>query len=102
MHAWQRFWAFSIVLYREKKVASWKVNIFPTSDERRLRTHVFSKHFGFHLLIVITSMFIFIHLSSMICIMGLLEVTGSRDMVLSHPKIKKILFAPVMLDDCVI
>jgi len=86
---------FSHVLYQEKKVASWKVNIFP-SDERRLGTHVFSKHFGFHLLIVITFMFIFIYLSSMICIMGLLEVTGSRDMVLSHPKIKKILFAPVM------
>jgi len=96
MYAWQKFWAFSIVLYREKKVASWKVSIFPTSDERRLRTHVFSKHFGFHLSIVITSMFICIHLSSMICIMGLLEVTGSRDTGLSHPKIKKTLFSAVM------
>jgi hypothetical protein len=96
MYAWQGFWAFSFVLYQEKKVASRKVNMFPTRDERRLRTPVFAKHFGFHLSIVITSMFIFIHLSSVICILGLLEVTGSRDMVSSHPKIKKILFAPVM------
>jgi hypothetical protein len=47
------------------------------------------------------SVFIFIHQSSVVYIVCLLEATVSRDTVPSYLKIKKI-FAPVLWDDCVI
>jgi hypothetical protein len=90
MYVYLGFWTLSIVLYSKKKVAFWIVNQFPSSDERvtqRLRTPVFSKHFGFHLSVIMPSVFIFIHPLSVVCIVGLLEATVSRDMISSHPKI---------------